>query len=175
MSCTEIRQINRERICISRYGEKPKCIPTNEQHNCSIDEQHTANIFWTRTISGLWFQQLLCHSTTLMIDTRSPISTPNQQLSNLEPTHIRCSFQRERLTVKEMNCASALHSFKETTYRTDEWTEQLLRLKSWVIFGSPELWMGFRSLWWTVNVVKSSFFFSWLISIVCSCNQCCRF
>ena len=44
---------------------------------------------WTRTISGTWFRQLLCHSTTLMTDTLCPISTLNQQLTNLEQSHIR--------------------------------------------------------------------------------------
>ena len=31
----------------------------------------------TRTIYGTWFQQTLCHSVTLMIDTLCPISTLN--------------------------------------------------------------------------------------------------
>ena len=110
--------------------------------------------FWTRTISGTWFQQLLSHSITLMIDTLCPISTPNQQLTNPEQTHIRCSLHCEGWTVKGMECASALHSFNEITYQTDEWTKQLLRLKSWVISGNPERWREFRRLWWTVLVFK---------------------
>ena len=89
--------------------------------------------FWTRTIYETWFQQLLYHSPTLMIHTLCPISTLNQQLTNLEQTHIRCSLHCEQWTVKGTNSASVLHSFKEITYRTDEWTKQLLRLKSWVI------------------------------------------
>ena len=56
--------------------------------------------FWTRIIHGTWFQQLLCHSTTLMIDTLGPISSLNQQFTNLEQTHIRCSLHSERGTVK---------------------------------------------------------------------------
>ena len=115
--------------------------------------------FWTRTISGTWFQQLLSHSITLMIDTLCPISTPNQQLTNLEQTHIRCSLHCEGWTVKGMECASALHSFNEITYQTDEWTKQLLRLKSWVISWNPERWMEFRRLCWTVIVFKCSHLF----------------
>ena len=46
--------------------------------------------YWTRTVSGTWFQHLLCNSITLMIDTLCPIITLNQQLTNLEQTHIRC-------------------------------------------------------------------------------------
>ena len=41
---TKIRQFNRERNYISRSCEKPKCIPSNDQHNCSTDEQHCSNI-----------------------------------------------------------------------------------------------------------------------------------
>ena len=113
--------------------------------------------FWTRTIYGTWFQQLLCHSATIMIHTLCSISTLNQQLNNLEQTHIRCSLHCERWTVKGRDCASALDSFKEITYRTDEWTKQLLRLKSWVISGNPEQWMEFHRLWWTVIVFKYSY------------------
>ena len=64
-----------------------------------------------------------------------------------------------RLTVKGRGCASALHCFKEITYRTDEWTKQLLGLKSWVISGSPEQWMEFHHLWWTVIVFNCSYLF----------------
>ena len=112
---------------------------------------------WSRTIYGTWFQQLLCHSATLMIHTLCSISTLNQQLNNLEQTQIRCSLHYERRTVKGRNCASALHSFREITYRTDEWTKQLLRVKSWVISESREQSMELHHLWWTVMVFKCSF------------------
>ena len=115
--------------------------------------------FWTRTVYGAWFQQLLCHSITLMIDTLYSISTLNQQLTNLEQTHIRCSLHCEGWTVKGRDCASALHSFNEITYQTNEWTKQLLRLKSWVISGNRERWMEFRRLLWTVIVFKCSHLF----------------
>ena len=41
-SPTKNRQINRERIYISRSCEKPKCIPTNNQHACSFDAQYSS-------------------------------------------------------------------------------------------------------------------------------------
>ena len=44
---TKIRQINRERNYISRSCEKPQCIPSNDQHVCPVDEQHSSNIFLT--------------------------------------------------------------------------------------------------------------------------------
>ena len=42
---TKIRQFNRERNYISRSCEKPQCIPSNDQHICFVDEQHSSNIF----------------------------------------------------------------------------------------------------------------------------------
>ena len=40
---TKIRQINRERNHISRSCEKPQFILSNDQHTCSVDEQHSSN------------------------------------------------------------------------------------------------------------------------------------
>ena len=115
---------------------------------------------WTRTIHGTWFQQLPCHSTTLMIHTLCSIITLNQQLKNLEQTHIRCSLHCEQWTVEGMDSASALQTFKESTYRTDEGTKQLLRLNNGVMSGSPEQWMEVQRLWWIVIVFKCSYLFS---------------
>ena len=42
---TKIRDIYRERNNISRSCKKSKCIPSNDRHNCFIDEQHNSNIF----------------------------------------------------------------------------------------------------------------------------------
>ena len=42
---TKIRQINRERKYSSRSCEKPHCIPSNDQHTCFVDKQHSSNIF----------------------------------------------------------------------------------------------------------------------------------
>ena len=101
---TKIRQINRERNYISRSCEKPQCIASNNQHFCPVDEQHSSNIFRTPYILRIMSPAAL---------TLCPISTLNQQLTNLEQTHIRCSFHCERSTVKGRDCASALHSFQE--------------------------------------------------------------
>ena len=115
--------------------------------------------FWIRTIYGTWFQQPLYHSITLMIDTLCPINTLNQQLTSLEQTHIRCFLHCDGWTVKERDCASALHSFNEITYQTDDFTKQLLRLKGWVISGNPGQGVEFRRWWWTVIVFKCSYLF----------------
>ena len=42
---TKIREINRERNYISRSFEKSMCMPSNDRHNCLIDEQHNSSIF----------------------------------------------------------------------------------------------------------------------------------
>ena len=42
---TKIRQINRERNYISRSCENPRCIPSNDQHTCSVDKQHSSYTF----------------------------------------------------------------------------------------------------------------------------------
>ena len=43
---TKTKQINREGNYISRSCIKPKCTPSNDQHNCSIDDEHNSNIFF---------------------------------------------------------------------------------------------------------------------------------
>ena len=149
---TKIRQINRERNYISRSCDKPKCIHSNDQQNCFIDEKHNSDIFLNPYI--LW-DSVPCHSTTLMTDTLRPKSTLNQQLTKLEQTQIRCSLHCEGWTVKGRDCASALHSFNEITYQTDDWTKQLLRLKSWVISVNQE----FLHLWSIKIVSKCSYWF----------------
>ena len=42
---TKTREINRERNYNSRSCEKSKCLPSNDRHNCFMDEQHNSNIF----------------------------------------------------------------------------------------------------------------------------------
>ena len=93
---TKIKQIKREWNYLFRSCEKPQSIPSNDQHTCFVDEQHSSNIFLNPYNLRTWFQQLLCHSATLMIHTLCSISTVNQQLNNLEQTHIRCSLHYER-------------------------------------------------------------------------------
>ena len=137
----------------------PSAFPVTIGITVLLMSSKTLMSFWTRTVYGAWFQQLLCHSITLMIDTVCPISTLNQQLTNLEQTHIRCPLHCEEWTIKARDCASALHSFSEISYQTDEWRKQLLRLKSWVVSWNPEQWMEFRRLWWTVIQFKCSHLF----------------
>ena len=48
----KVRQVNRELNYISRSCEEAKCIPSNDQHNCSINEQHLSNFFLN--LYNLW-------------------------------------------------------------------------------------------------------------------------
>ena len=109
--------------------KNPSAFPLTINITVLLMRSITLILFWIRTIYETWFQQLLCHSPTLMIDTLCPISTLNQQFTNLEQTHIRCSLHCDGWTVKSKDCASALHSFKENTYQTGAWTKQLLRYR----------------------------------------------
>ena len=144
---TKIRQIKREQNYISRSWETPKCICGNNQPNCSIDEQHSSNTFLIPYNS--W--DMVPAALTLLNHTNHWYSMSNQYLQSAAhqprtdsyPVFFHC----ERWTVKERDCASASRSFEEITYRTGEWTRQLLRLKSSVISGNPEQWMEFRRLW----------------------------
>ena len=124
-------------ITIPDPVKNPSAFPVTINITVFFMSSITLTSFWTHTTYGTWFQQLQRHPNTLLIETLCPISTLNHQVTNLEQTYIRCFLHCERWTVKWKDCASALHSFRETTYRTDDWTKQLLRLKSSVISGNP--------------------------------------
>ena len=63
-----------------------------------------------------------------------PQPTTNQARTDSNPVFSSL----RRMDSKRRDCASALHSFNEITYQTDEWTKQLLGLKSWVISVNQE-------------------------------------
>ena len=95
--------------------KNPSAFPVTIGITALLINSITLISFWTRTIYGTRFHQLLCHSIRPTMDTLCPISTINQQLTNLEQTHIRCSLHCEGWTVKGRDCASALQSFNEIT------------------------------------------------------------
>ena len=148
------RRIDREGNCICRSCEEPKCIPSNDQHICSNDEQHSSYIYLNPYI--LWdLAPAALMSLNPTNDTYSLSNHYTQPTIRQSRTNSYSVFFSLRTMYKKgRDCASAWHSFEETTYRTDEWTKQLLRLKIWVISGSPEQWMEFRRLWWPVIVFK---------------------
>ena len=89
---TKFRQINRERISISRSCEKSKCNPSNDQHNCSSDEQQTSFVvlnpynFWIMVPAAL---MLLKHT-----NDEDSLSNQYPQPTTRQPStdHIRCFF-----------------------------------------------------------------------------------
>ena len=129
-TATKKKQINRERNYISRSCKKPKCIPCNKQHNRSIDEQHRFNIF----LNPYDFWDMVPGARLLLNHTNDRYSMSNQypQPTTHQPrTDSYPVFSSLRTMEKKgRECTSALHSFKEGTYQTDEWTSQLLQLKS---------------------------------------------
>ena len=158
---TKSRQINRERNYISRSCEKSEYIPGNDQHVYPVDERQSSNIFRTPYIlrdrppaALTWLNHKIDRYS---ISNQYPQPTTQQPRTGSYPVF---SWLRTMNSKKKiLDCASVLRSFKEFTYRTDEWTKQLLRLKSWVISGSPEQWMEFRRLWSTVIAMKCIYLF----------------
>ena len=119
---TKIRQINREGNHISRSCEKPQCILSNDQHTCSVDEQHSSNIF----LNPYNFWHMVPATLTSLHHTNDTYSMCNHypQLTTQQPITdsypVFSSLRTMEGRVKGRDCASALHSFKEITYRTDE-------------------------------------------------------
>ena len=156
---TKFRQINREQNYTSRSCEKPQCIPSNDQHICVVDELHSSNIFmnpynlWDLVPAALLS---LCHTNdTYSLFNQYPQPTTRQPRADSYP--VFSSLRTMNSKRKGLRVSFAF--FQKITYRTDEWTKQLLRLKSWVISGSPEQWMELNLLWWTVIVSKCSYLF----------------
>ena len=86
---TKIRQINRERNYKTRSFEKPQCIPSNDQHVCPVDEQHSSNIYLTPYI--LWdmspaaLMSLSHANDTYSMLNQKPQLTTNQPRTELSP------------------------------------------------------------------------------------------
>ena len=128
--------------------------------------------FWTHTIYKTWFHQLLCHSTTLTIETLCPISTLNQHFTYLEKTHVRCSFHCERWTVKgEMARQLCFLSKKLLTGRKN----QRNSCQGWRVEWSLEARRnGFISAVFDEPLfLIVAICFSCFLCVVCCCNICC--
>ena len=156
---TKIRQIKRKRNYISRSCKKPQCVPSNDQHTCFVDKQHTSNLFlnpynfWKMVPAAL---MSLSHTNdTYSMLNQNPQPTTQQPRADSDPV-----FSSLRtMDSKRKGLRVSVAFFQKNTYRTNEWTKQLLRLKSWVISGSREQWMELHRLWWTVIVFKCSYLF----------------
>ena len=100
--------------------KNPKAIPVTTNIPVPLMSSIALITFWTHTIYGTWFQQFLYHSTTLMIYTLCSISTLNQQLNNLEQTHVGCSLHCERWTVEKEIRLRVSFAFFQRNYLPDE-------------------------------------------------------
>ena len=156
---TKIRQIKREQNHISRSCEKPQCIPSNDQHICVVDELHSFIFFMNPY--NLWdlvpaAVLSLCQTNdTYSLFNQYPQPTTQQPRADSYP--VFSSLRTMNSKRKGLRVSFAF--FQRNCYRTDEWTKQLLRLKSWVISRSPEQSMELHLLWWTVIVSKWSYLF----------------
>ena len=125
---------------ISTSCTKSKCTRNNDHHNCSNDKAHTCNIL--PNPYNLWdgIKQLFWHSNTLKIGTLCPISILNRRHLEIERTFFAVFIIAKEGQWKEVIARQFCILSKKIAHRTDEWTTQLLRLRSWVIFGSSEQW-----------------------------------
>ena len=82
---TKIRLINRERNFNSRSCKNSTAFPATINIPVVLMGSIALISFWTRTFYWTWFQQLLCHSTTLMIHTLSSISNQYPQPTTQQP------------------------------------------------------------------------------------------
>ena len=158
---TKISRSNGERNYNSGSSKKPKCIPSNYQHIRSFDKQHISIIFLNPY--NVWDMVPLDLKSLNHTNDRYFIS--NHQYFQLTihqhrtPSYPSLS-SLWTMDSEKKDCASALHSFKEISYRMVKWSKQLPRLKSWVISGNQEQWREFHLLWSTVIVFKFWLFVS---------------
>ena len=144
------------RCKIPDLSKNPSALSATINITVLIMSSISLKYFPTFKNNGEWFQQLLCQTTTLMIEALCPITTLNQLLTNLEDSYpmfyALWTMESKR---KGLRVSSAFFQSNSTV----EWTKQLLRFKSWVISGSREQRMEFRRLWWFVVLIKYSFLF----------------
>ena len=116
----ENRQINRERNYSSRSCEKPQCIPSNDQHVCPVDEQHSSNIFLTAY--NLWDMApaaltSLNHNTDrYSISNQYPQPTTHQPRTDSYPVF----FSLRTMNNKRKGLRVSFAFFHRNSYRTDE-------------------------------------------------------
>ena len=153
---TEIGHENREWKNMSRSFEKPKCISSNDQHNCSIDEEQIFNIFLKPY--NLWDIDPAPIRSLTHTNDRDSLSNQYSQTKTHRPgTDSYPVFASLRTMVsKKKGLRISFAHFPRKTYRTDEWSKQLLRFKSFGVSGKPEQWMEFCRLWWSVVELKCS-------------------
>ena len=100
-----VGHINRERKKISKCCKKPKSVPSNGQHKCSIDEQNTTYIFpnpynsWETEPAALMSFKTITDGDSVQSDTLE------QQLTKMEQSYLCCFLRCENWTIKGRVCS----------------------------------------------------------------------
>ena len=153
----KIRQINRERNYNSRSCEKPQCIPSNDQHTCSADKHHSSDIFLNPY--SLWdvvpaaVMSLNHTNDTYSMFNQYPQPTTQQPRTDSYPV-----FSSLRTTDNKRKGLRVSFAFFQRSYSPDGGVNETNATVE-VLSGSPEQWMEFHRLWWTVIVFKCSYLF----------------
>ena len=139
---TKVGHINQKRKNISGSCGKPKCIPGNGQHDCSIDEQHTSNIVLNQySLKDLDPAALVSFSLANVLD-----SLPNQypQRANHQPrTGFYPVFSSLRpMDSKKKRLCVSFALFQRNYIRDGKLNITVVGLKKWVILGNPKQLMA---------------------------------
>ena len=173
---TKIRQINRERNYISRSCEKPQCIPSNDQHVCLVDEQHSSNIFLTPYI--LWdmspaaLTSLNHNNDRYSISNQYPQPTTHQPRTDSYP--VFSSLRTMNSKRKGLRVSFAFFQKKLLTGRTSERNSCYGWRVEWFLEARTNGWSSTfcDELYLYLSVAIC---FTCLLSIVCCCEICCFF
>ena len=154
---TRLGQINRERNYNSRSCEKPQCIPSNDQHTCSADKQHSSYIFlnphnlWDMVPAALL--SLNHTNDTYSMFNRYPQPTTQQPRTDLYPV-----FSSLRTADNKRKGMRVSFAFFQRIYIPDGRVNATIATVE-ELSRSPEQWTEFHRFWWTVIVFKCSYLF----------------
>ena len=137
---------------ISRSCGKPKYISKNDHHNCSTDDEHLSNVSLNPYIlSDMDAADVmpLKHTTyEYSMTNEYPQTTTHQPRTDSIPVFSSL----HRIDSKRKGLRQFFAFLQKNHSPNGQVNETVVRLTSWVIFGSPEQWIEFHRLWWIVNV-----------------------
>ena len=143
---TIIKQINRERNYFSRSCEKPQYVPSNDQHTCPFDKQHSSNIFlnpynlWDMSPAAL--TSLNHNNDRYSISNQYPQPTTHQPTTDSYPVFF--SFRTVNSKRKGLRVSFA---FFQRNYLPDgRVNETIAAVEELSDLWKPEQWMEFSRL-----------------------------
>ena len=167
---SKIRPINRERIYISKSSEKPKCKPSNDQHVCPVDEQHSSNIFLTPYI--LWdmspaaLASLNDNNDRYSISNQYPQPTTHQPRTDSYPV-----FSSLRMMESKRKGLSVRFAFFQKNYLSDgRVNKTVATVEELSDLWKPGAMDGIPAFLMNYNFFKCSYCFSCSFHTVCSSN-----